>query len=103
MYMTETQTVKPTKKLSQCVNGWILVWSDYDPGDTSNNFDFHYSYVPKFISMMHNGASHLFSVPRSPDAIIMKNVNIYDDKITGKTENDDAGPNDVALRYVLEW
>jgi hypothetical protein len=103
-FMQEGQTVTPTKKLTDCRNGWILVWSDYDDvGNKANNYDFHYSYVPKFIATKHNGSGHLFSVPRTPDGLIVKYVNIANDKITGVAGNELPDDNDVVLRYVLEW
>lgn len=102
-YMHAAQTVTPSKKLTECRNGWILVWSDYNSGAGAGNFDFHYSYVPKFIGTKHNGAGHLFSVPRTPDTLIVKDISVFNDKLTGAAGNEISPDNDVALRYVLEW
>lgn len=102
-YMSDTQTVTPTKKLTACRNGWILIWSDYNPGDGVGNYDFAYSYVPKFIATKHPGAGHLFNVPRTPDGMIVKYLNISDTKIEGNAGNELGDDNDVVLRYVLEW
>lgn len=102
-FMQAGVTITPTKKLSECRNGWILVWSDFNSGTGPNNYDFHYSYVPKFIGTKYNGAGHLFSVPRTPDAVIVKNINVSNDKLLGDAANGSADDNDVVLRYVLEW
>lgn len=103
-FMSETHTVTPTKKLSDCRNGWILVWSDYDPGK-ANNYDFAYSYIPKFAAENYNGGNHLFAVARIPSSVVAKKIAVWNDKLVGTTDNDDAatGTNDVVLRYVLEW
>jgi hypothetical protein len=103
-FMKEGQTVTPSKKLTDCRNGWILVWSDYDDAtNKANNYDFHYSYVPKFIATKHDGAGHLFSVPYSPSGIIEKFVNVSDTKLEGNAGNDLDSDKDVVLRYVVEW
>lgn len=113
-YMNENpagtpQTVVPTKKLTECRNGWILVWSDYDAGVGANDYDFCYSYVPKLMVSKHNGGSHLFPVGSylSATTVIttLKKIRVYDDKITGHLDNQSANTstNDVCLRYVLEW
>lgn len=104
LFMQEGQTVTPSKKLTSCRNGWVLVWSDYD--DATNkaaNYDFHYSYIPKFIATKHNGAGHLFSVPYSPSGSIEKFVNVSDTKLEGNAGNEINSDKDVVLRYVLEW
>lgn len=109
-YMHDTQTVTPSKKLSDTRNGWIIVWSDYDQSTgTVNDFDFAYSYIPKYATTL-KGKDHLFSVPcgisDTSVAHTVKKLTIYDDKITGNTYNDSINGNngaDVVLRAVLEW
>jgi hypothetical protein len=102
-YLKSDQTVTPTKKLSQCNNGWILVFSDFDTPSTPNDYDFTYVYVPKFIGTNHNAANHLWAVPQTPANIIVKRGNVYDDKIVGHDDNIVGNGTDVVLRYVLEW
>jgi hypothetical protein len=107
-YMHATQTVTPIKKLSQCRNGWILVWSDYTPGGVSDNFDINYSYIPKGTPFK-SGHSHLFTVPNYQSATsidyTIKKLKVYDTKLEGHADNSIAATstNDVVLRYVLEW
>jgi hypothetical protein len=102
-YLKADQTITPTKKLSQCNNGWILVFSDFDTPSTTNDYDFTYIYIPKFIAANHNAANHLWAVPQSPANIIVKRGNVYDDKIVGHDDNTVGNGTDVVLRYVLEW
>lgn len=109
MYPTENETVRPTKKLSECRNGWILVWSDYDPGVGANNFNFTYTYIPKKIASLHNGANHYFDMLAGIglQSIDMtgKVLYVHDDRLIGHENNKVSGnwSNDVCLRYVLEF
>jgi hypothetical protein len=107
-YLTDTQTITPSKSLSQCANGWILVWSDYDAStSTANNFDFDYTYIPKnspALGYMHNEAIGAY-VSASTDTIITKAFTPTNTTITGNAANSSATTtaNDVVLRYVLEY
>lgn len=45
------QVVTPSKKLSECKNGWILVWSDYDEATgAANNSQLATTFIPKQIA-----------------------------------------------------
>lgn len=114
-YMSGTQTVTPSKKLSECRTGWLLVWSDYDK-DTStvNDNDFVTSviYKRKPGSTSWNGESHYFDIPRyigdstadtSTEKRIIKRVYVYDNKLTGHNYNNQSDRTDVVLRAVYEF
>jgi hypothetical protein len=105
IYLVAAQTVTPTKKLSECKNGWILIWSDYDPGTGSNDYDWSTNtFIPKFMGVTQNGQANLFAVPStSTGTVITKKAYVYDDKIVGHDDNQLNGANDVVLRYVIEW
>lgn len=65
-YMTAGHTVTPTKKLSECRNGWILVWSDYNSdATTTQDYDFTCSVIPKIHPNGGAWAGHswLFDLP----------------------------------------
>lgn len=113
-YMNASQTVVPSKKLSECVNGWILCWSDFDPDTlTANNFDQCFSYISKKNVMGNNwnGEGYMCVLPvyssddGTADDITIKNLRIWDDRITGKDKNAAAASNrrDVVLRAVYEF
>lgn len=101
-----TTTITPSKKLSECRNGWILVWCDYDPGVGANNSNFAYAFIPKQIASTHNGVNHNFDVlAMYSDTYVRmtgKTVSVYDDKITGNDQNNSTSTysDDVCLRYV---
>ena len=111
-YMTEGHTITPSKKLSECRNGWILLWSDYDVGGEANNTDFCTTIIPKraYTGQVWNGAMWYCDVPSyaagtatDSEVRVIKVLQIYDAKIVG-TENNGAAPrNDVVLRAVYEF
>ena len=114
-YMNASQTVTPSKKLSECRNGWMLIWSDYDP-DTStvNDGDFVTSviYKRKPGDTNWNGESHYFDVPRyigtdtsdsTTEKRVIKRLYVYDNKLVGYDSNRQSDRNDVVLRAVYEF
>ena len=119
LYMSSSnstpQTVKPSKKLSECRNGWVLVWSDYD-ADTStrNNTDIHHDYVFKKNCAGANwsGQCMLCDIPRyvgsnaqdvDTERRIIKPIYIHDDRIEGSYQNSYDERADVVLRAVYEF
>lgn len=115
-YMNGNQTVTPSKKLSECRNGWILMWSDYDDDtDTANTYDVVTSVVYKRSISGTNwgGAAHLFEVPTyigsdsatdtSGEKRVIKRLYIHDDKIVGHSGNNIGERRDVVLRAVYEF
>ncbi|MEH7082967.1 hypothetical protein V7139_09565 [Neobacillus drentensis] len=109
--MMASTTVTPTKKLSECRTGWILIWSDWDPSpsNTANNYDFAITFIPKEFA-------NLFPVTYSMIPIVAgqttsaitttsKRIQISNDKLVGHDDNGSAttSSNDVVLRNILEY
>lgn len=109
------ETITPSKKLSECRTGWMLLWSDYDP-DTSSGVDA--DFVTTFIpNRSHsggtwNGSTFFADIPRfigsntqdsSTEKRIMKWFTVYDDRIVGEAANEKSDRNDVALRAIYEF
>lgn len=111
MYMSANQEITPSKALSDCAHGWLLLWSDYNPGEGVNNSDFATTMISKFshIGQTWNGARWLCPVPRyandadSGEAQIIKVLYVHDTKIVGNAANAIAPRNDVVLRAVYEF
>lgn len=112
-YMTAGHTATPSKKLSQCEHGWMLLWSDYDP-DTStvNNTDFCTTMIPNrnWAGGTWNGAAYYCDIPRytagtatDSESRIIKVLNVYDNKLVGTANNNAAPRNDVILRAIYEF
>lgn len=108
VYPQASNTVTPSKSLSQCRNGWVLVWSDYDVGVGANDFDIAFSTILKGDPFAH-GNSHIFDVPNTLTATssgaVRKKLLVSDDSIVGHDDNNvtATNTNDVVLRYVLEF
>lgn len=114
LYPNANHTITPSKKLSECRNGWMLLWCDYDP-DTStvNDADFATTMIPKcrYDGEVWNGKNFLCDVPRfygsatdtSLEKRITKTLAIYDNKIVGNAINSQSDRNDVVLRAVYEF
>ena len=105
-----TQTITPTKTLSQCKNGWVLVWSDYDTsGLTAVNAEACITVIPKrgFAGGKWTGQSFLAvvaaAVTESADAVTIKRLQVYDAYLTGHAYNTVSPRNDVVLRAVYEF
>ena len=108
------QTVTPSKKLSECRTGYLLVWSDYDPDtSTANDADFVTTFIPKKNPTGGNwsGKSFLCDIPRyigsnvndvDTERRIMKILYIYDNRIVGSPNNSKDDRNDVVLRCIWE-
>ena len=109
-YMAASHTATPSKALSECANGWLLLWSDYDAGDTSQNLDFCTTIIPKknYAGEAWSGQKWLCTIPYASDSsagdkILIKTLHIHDDKIVGDALNNVSPRNDVCLRAVFEW
>lgn len=117
-YLTSTngtpQVVTPSKKLSECRTGWLLLWSDYDAStSTANDTDFCTTYIPKYTPTggTWGGKAFYCSVPTyvggdasdvSTEIRVIKPVYVHDDKLVGSYQNTTGGRNDVVLRAVYE-
>ena len=111
-YMTEVHTITPSKSLSECRNGWLLLWSDYDPGDGANNTDFAASIIPKraYTGQKWSGGQWYCDVPRysagsatDSEGRSIKLLLVHDTKIVGTEHNSAAPRNDIVLRAIYEW
>lgn len=110
---SQPQTVTPSKKLSECRNGWLLLWSDYDPGKGSNDADFVTTMIPKKNPTGGNWGGKAFycDIPRfigtasdvNTERRIIKSIYIHDDCIKGSFNNSQDERNDVVLRAVYEF
>lgn len=114
VYMMDkaTQTITPTKALSQCANGWCLIFSDYNAGSTppEQNADFFYYYIPKGTTGLNYW--HQVVCPGYSSAtaytLCVKQIGISDTQLWGSTTVNTVTSganqtNDVVLRTILEY
>lgn len=110
--MTASETVTPTKKLSECRTGWIVEWSDYnDSSNSAANVNFvQLPIYKRNINGAWDGKNMMFAVPNyiSDDgatvATALKQLIVHDNKLVGHVANDKNSANlDVCLRAVYEF
>ena len=104
-YMNETQTITPTKAITDCANGWILVWSDFDePTSTPKPYQWVQTYLHKSHLVNHSGESMYVSVAQFYNSIVAKEIVPTATTITGSSNNaTNTDMKDVVLREVHEW
>ncbi|EGQ0536724.1 hypothetical protein I2B34_000295 [Listeria monocytogenes] len=98
------------QKISEQNLGIILIWSDYDvlPGYSSiaNNYNFDFSFIPKFFVTKHSGANINLPVATNFNAsvasITIKTLYITDTTFAGHDLNASGlNANDAVLRYII--
>lgn len=105
-----TDTIIPTKKLSQCKSGWLLLWCDYNEDtQTAGNFDYSTTFIPKMrVNGTWSGQSFLdiigASLADSGDYFMaVKKLAVHDDRITGFVGNGATTyGRDICLRAIYE-
>lgn len=109
-YMTAGHTVTPSKPLSKCAHGWILIWSDYDTANSAAmNTDICTTIIPRKNSAGANWSGQAFfaTVPinmtDTSDGITLKKLYVHDTKIVGHASNGVSPRNDAVLRAVYEF
>lgn len=108
-FMNANQTIYPSKKLSECKNGWVLLWSDYTSANGAGNGDIVATYVPKRSYDGSNWAGHswLADVPveatSSVELRCVKKLYMWNDRIVGNSINETSPRNNVVLRGVYEF
>lgn len=109
-YMIASQTVTPSKSLSECRNGWVLVWSDYNAGEGSTNADINTTVIPKrnVTGAKWTGQSMICPIATglSSAAVITmagKRIYVHDTYLAGHEVNNVSPGNDVVLRAVYEF
>lgn len=108
-YPMAADTITPTKKLSECPNGWILVWSDYDVGVGTNDYQFVFTFVPKTFPSLFPGKDSYFQIPNyvseTQNQTTIKQLTFTDSTIKGNdiNKNSQSQSDDVVLRRVLAF
>lgn len=103
-HMSAKETVTPSKTLSECSGGWILVWSDWDAGTQGQDWNFNYTYIPKNTPWK-SGQNHSFPVSagEGDNSYTNKTLYIRDNNFSGHDSNKEGRSYDVVIRAVLEY
>lgn len=111
-YMTSEHSITLPKKISECLNGIVLVFSAYTD-NTVRNYNWHSFFIPKYYTKYNlnkGGGTVFLLVHNSCSFIAQKYLYINDTTISGNDINKEANENAVipyrnnnfVLRYVLE-
>lgn len=110
--MTDTETITPAKPLSNCKNGWLLCWCDYNyDTSTSSDSQFVFTQIPKnlFTDLNITTYSTMFPIPTAINANgvyteTVKGLNVTNRTITGLVGNGaTTDGKDVCLRAIYEF
>lgn len=105
VYLNNGQTVTPTKKLSACRGGWVLIWTVY-----GTNTYVQTTMIPKksFKNATWSGEHMTVQLVGSSDGttttMVVKSFRIYDDRILGHVDWNSNNANKViGLRAIYEY
>lgn len=101
-HMSAKETVTPSKPLSQCNNGWVLVWSDWDDNTQGQDWNVCYTFIPKN-TIFKNGQNHTCPLSAGETSWAIKTLYIYDTYFKGNDTNKNGDSYDVVIRAVLEY
>ena len=105
-YMNASQTVPLSEKISEQINGIVLIWSAYQNG-TAQNYDWIYTFIPKrhAIEAESNGKGVNTGVMATNNfsKIATKYVYVYDTSIVGHANNESTGTNNGVTRDNKYW
>lgn len=110
-YLTDTQDLPMAKNLTKCANGWVLVWSDFQPQlvpAVASDADFVYTFIHKTAIQ---GKWHQVVIPISSSttaySLATKQIAFDDNSLWGAAMNSNSATanqtNEVVLRWVYEW
>lgn len=96
------QSVTPSKKITDCLNGWKLVWGEYKNGAFTGT-GISESEISKTSVLKYPGAGRILSIMNYGNANCSKYVYAYADHIDGNTKNSDGAAGGVVLVGIYEY
>lgn len=98
-YMNENQTINLPENVSKQKAGIVLIFSEYAGGVLNSSF--HCRFVPKSMSISHNGSAQCIQLSTSNLAYFAtKYLYILDNKIAGHSNNDISGTGACGIKYT---
>ena len=103
-WLTSGQVANVSKNISDCANGWILHFTEYQSGMNENtkSSQNHWFFVPKE-SVQLADVGHSFPLATADNVHTVKYVWLQGNRITGHVANDNANSKRFALQHVLEY
>lgn len=96
------QSVTPSKKITDCLNGWKLVWGAYANGAFTGT-GISESEISKTSVLKYPGAGRIIPIMNYANANCSKYVYAYNDHINGNTKNSDGAAGSVVLIGIYEY
>lgn len=97
-FMFDGQTAPATKNLSDCPNGWVLVWSEFSA--SSQNYGWQYTFIPKSHTSHAAGGGIWVGGHGTSGVVLKKYIYVTNTAVNGHAMNDDAPNNQMVLRYI---
>ncbi|EPI39322.1 hypothetical protein [Enterococcus faecalis] len=103
VFMNGSQTVTPKKKLSECANGWLIVFSNSE-NDASTKTEFQYLFVHKRHLKKYSATGIVFPTANyNGTKIGVKYLYITDTNIKGNDLNGNAANKFKIMTEIYEW
>lgn len=96
LIMIDSHSIKPSKTLSQCENGWILKWNKYTRDVGTEPYYSCLTYLPKNINTAGTIAFPVAIMQKYDVPVITKNIAYSNSELLGHNANNLA-PNNVAV------
>ena len=102
-FMNGSQTVTPKKKLSECANGWLLVFTNAE-NDASTKTEFQYLFIHKRHVKKYSATGIVFPTASYNGAKTgVKYLYITDTNIKGNDLNGNAANKFKIMTEIYEW
>lgn len=98
----DAQKVTPSKKITDCLNGWKLVWGEYKNGAFTGT-QIRESEISKASVLKYSGAGRILSIMNYDNVNCSKYVYAYANHIDGNKKNSDGAAGGVVLVGVYEY
>lgn len=100
LFMQGTQTITLSEKVSEQVNGIVLVFSEY-ANDAAQDYNFSFHFVPKEFVSLYSGYGSSFFLNNSKLGLVgSKYLYIRDDNISGNAANIETGTGASGIKYT---
>lgn len=100
----ENDVVKPSKLLSECMNGWVMQFQRYISGEGTEASNYQYEFIPKLAGLVNNGRGHrLRLLQGTSNNIVYKYAYFQNHKISGSAPNTNKENKRLALTAIYEW
>lgn len=102
-FMNGSQTVTPKKKISECANGWLIVFTNAE-NDASTKTEFQYLFVHKRHVKKYSATGIVFPTANyNGTKIGVKYLYITDTNIKGNDLNGNAANKFKIMTEIYEW